>query len=119
MKERPEQEVSHQITKSNSLLQEILCLKEEMKGLKCTYKGLVEQVEAAGLNPSCIGTSIKSCQDENLRLRQMCELESNEKEVLLKKLENMEELLKKKAAAKSTLSDTNGELERLCEKLMS
>lgn len=47
----------------------------------------------------------------------MCELESNEKEVLLKKLENMEELLKKKAAAKSTLSHTNGELERSCEKL--
>ncbi|CAA2993617.1 networked 1a [Olea europaea subsp. europaea] len=94
---------------------EILSLRAMKERLE--QEGLVEQVEAAGLNPSCIGTSIKSCQDENLRLRQMCELESNEKEVLLKKLENMEELLKKKAAAKSTLSHTNGELERSCEKL--
>ncbi|KAL2469844.1 Protein NETWORKED 1D [Abeliophyllum distichum] len=98
MKERLEQEVSHQMTKSNSLLQEILCLKEEMKGLNSTYQALVDQVEAAGLNQECIGTSIKSFQDENLRLRQICEQESNEKEVLLKKLENMEEILTQKAA---------------------
>ncbi|XP_022848815.1 protein NETWORKED 1D-like, partial [Olea europaea var. sylvestris] len=119
MKERLEQEVSHQMTKSNSLLQETLCLKEEVKGLNSTYQALVEQVEAAGLNQNCIGTSIKSFQDENSRLRQLREQESNEKEALLKKLENMEELLKKKAAAESSLSDTNGELERSREKVKS
>lgn len=119
MKERLEQEVSHQMAKSNSLLQETLCLKEEMKGLNSTYQALVEQVEAAGLNPNCIGTSIKSFQDENSRMRQICEQESNEKEALLKKLVNMEELLKKKASAESSLSDTNGELERSREKVKS
>ncbi|CAA2941911.1 NETWORKED 1A-like [Olea europaea subsp. europaea] len=118
-----ERDISLAKEECNRLKSEVLNGTEKLKNAeeKCflTYQALVEQVEAAGLNQNCIGTSIKSFQDENSRLRQLREQESNEKEALLKKLENMEELLKKKAAAESSLSDTNGELERSREKVKS
>ncbi|KAI3459414.1 hypothetical protein Pfo_016077 [Paulownia fortunei] len=117
IRERLEKEVSHHMGISISLQQEILCLKEEIKGLTRSYQALVEQVEAAGLNPKCVGTSIKNLQDENSRLRQICEQGSNEKAILSKKLENIEEVLKKKVVVESSLSDLNAELEISCEKV--
>ncbi|KAI3469609.1 hypothetical protein Pfo_026272 [Paulownia fortunei] len=117
IKERLEKEVSHHIDLSNSLQQEIVCLKEEIKGLNRSYLALVEQVEAAGLNPKYLGTSMKSLRDENSKLRQIYEQGSNEKEIMSKKLENMEELLKKKVVAESSLSDLNSELESSQEKV--
>ncbi|KAK4434047.1 protein NETWORKED 1A [Sesamum alatum] len=111
IKEKLEKEVSHHMSISICLQQEILCLKEEIEGLNGSYQALVEQVEAAGLNPKCIGTSLKSLQDENSRLRLICEEGSNEKAILSKKLENMEELLNKKLYVESSLSDLNSELE--------
>ncbi|KAL2242680.1 UNVERIFIED_CONTAM: Protein NETWORKED 1A [Sesamum indicum] len=117
IKERLENEVSHHMIISISLQQEILSLKEEIQGLNSSYQTLVEQVEAAGLNPQCIGTSLKSLQDENSRLRQICEEDSNERAILSKKLENMEELLSKKLYVESSLSDLNSELESSCEKV--
>ncbi|KAL0434092.1 UNVERIFIED_CONTAM: protein NETWORKED 1D [Sesamum latifolium] len=101
IKERLENEVSHHMIIS----------------LNTSYQTLVEQVEAAGLNPKCIGTSLKSLQDENSRLRQVCEEGSNEKAILSKKLENVEELLNKKLYVESSLSDLNSELESSCEKV--
>ncbi|KAL0289016.1 UNVERIFIED_CONTAM: protein NETWORKED 1A [Sesamum angustifolium] len=97
--------------------EEILSLKDEIQGLNRGYQTLVEQVEAAGLNPKCFGTSLKSLQDENSRLRQICEEGSNEKAILSKKLENVEELLNKKLYVESSLSDLNSELESSCEKV--
>ncbi|KAG8373097.1 hypothetical protein BUALT_Bualt12G0135200 [Buddleja alternifolia] len=111
IKERLEKEVSHHMGLSVSLQQEILCLKEEIKGLNRSYGALVEEVEAAGLNPKCVGISVKSLKDENSRLRELCEEGSNEKAIISKKLENMEEDLKKKVVLQSSLSELNGELE--------
>ncbi|PIN17785.1 E3 ubiquitin ligase involved in syntaxin degradation [Handroanthus impetiginosus] len=111
IKERLEKAVSNHIDLSNSLQQEILCLKEEINGLNKCYQALIEQVGAAGLSPRSLGSSIKSLQDENSKLRQICEKGNNEKEILSKKLENMEELLKKTTVVESSLSDVNSELE--------
>lgn len=117
IRERLEKEVSHHIDISISLQHEISCLKEEIECLNKSYQALVEQVEAAGLNPKCLGTSVKILQDENSKLKQMQEQDYNEKELLLKKLENIEEVLKKKLEAERSLSELNGELEMSREKV--
>ncbi|KAK6117195.1 hypothetical protein DH2020_049074 [Rehmannia glutinosa] len=97
IKERLEKEVLNHIDLSNSLRQEIFRLKEEIKGLNMSYQAIVEQVEAAGLNPKCLGISVKSLQDE--------------KEVLSKKLENMQEILNNNVVAENSVSEMKSELE--------
>ncbi|KAL0414494.1 UNVERIFIED_CONTAM: protein NETWORKED 1A [Sesamum radiatum] len=123
IKERLENEVSYHNDLSNSLQQEILHLKEEIKGLNKSYQALVEQVEAAGLKPQCLETSMKSLQTENSKLRQLHEQNSNEKEIMLKKLESMQQLLDIKVSVESSLSDLNSlrekskGLQEICELL--
>ncbi|XP_016485259.1 protein NETWORKED 1A [Nicotiana tabacum] len=117
MKMRLEEEVAEQVGLNNNLQQDISCLKEEIKGLNRSYQALVEQVKGAGLNPECIESSIKSLQEESSELRIMSEKDKLEKEVLHKKLENMDELLRKKAVLESSLFDVNGELQGSQEKV--
>lgn len=117
IRERLEKEVSHHMSISISLQHEISRLKEEIERLNNSYLALIQQVEEAGLNPKCLGTSIKSLKDENSRLKQIQEEESSEREILLKKLDNIDEVLKKKAAAEKSLSDLNDELEISREKV--
>ncbi|KAK4364348.1 hypothetical protein RND71_015706 [Anisodus tanguticus] len=116
MREKFEEGVAQQVGLSNNLQQEIACLKEEIKDLNRSYQALVEQVKAAGINPKCIDSSIKGLQEENSKLRITCENTKSEKEVLNKKLEDMDELLKKKAVLESSLSDVNVELQGSQEK---
>ncbi|KAK6130232.1 hypothetical protein DH2020_036042 [Rehmannia glutinosa] len=97
IKERLEKEVLNHIDLSNSLQQEIFRLKEEIKGLNMSYQAIVDQVESAGLSPKCLGTSIKSLQDE--------------KEVLSKKLENMQGILNNNVVAENSVSEMKSELE--------
>ncbi|XP_027165703.1 protein NETWORKED 1A-like [Coffea eugenioides] len=117
MKEKLEENVEQQIGQSNNLQKELSSLKEEIKGLNNRYEALVNQLQAVGLDPSCIGSSVRNLQDENSSLRQICEMERNEKGALSKKLENMEELTKKKDFFESSLSELNGELETSREKV--
>ncbi|KAK6146046.1 hypothetical protein DH2020_019915 [Rehmannia glutinosa] len=116
IRQRLENEVSHHMGLNISLQQEILCLKEEIDGLNKSYQAIVEQVEAAGLNPKCVGSSIKSLQDENSRLKEICEQGKLEKSMLSEKLENIEEVLKKKVVVESSLLDLNAELATSLEK---
>ncbi|XP_075506810.1 protein NETWORKED 1A-like [Primulina tabacum] len=109
LKHKLEKEVSLQMGSSKSLQQEILSLKEEIKELNSSHEALIEQVKTAGLNPACVGASLKNLEDENIRLKHICDEDINEKETLLKKLENMEELLKKKSFDESSVSVFNGE----------
>ncbi|GER41605.1 kinase interacting family protein [Striga asiatica] len=110
IRDRLGNEVSVHLDVTASLQEEILCLKKEIEGLNKTYRELVEQVEAAGLNPKCVEDSLKSLRDENSTLRQKCEHEYVEKEILSKRLEEIEGALKKNLIAESTLSDLNAEL---------
>ncbi|KAL7081130.1 hypothetical protein ACP275_14G020100 [Erythranthe tilingii] len=93
IKERLEKEVSHHIGITISLQREILNLKEEIEGLNRHYRDLVEQVEEAGLDPTCVLISIKCLHEENSKLRQLCENGRNEKAIMSKKLENIEDAL--------------------------
>ncbi|KAL1536122.1 protein NETWORKED 1A-like isoform X1 [Salvia divinorum] len=117
IRERLEKGVLHHMGISMSLQHEISCLKGEIEHLNKSYQALVEQVEAAGLNPKCLGTSMKILQDENSRLKEMHDEDSSEKDILLRKLESMDEVLKKKVAAERSLSDMNCEVQSSREKV--
>lgn len=117
MKGRLEEEVAQQIGQSNSLQKEILSLKEEIKGLNERYNALVEKLESVGVSPDAIVSSVKNLQDENSRLREILEKETNEKGVLLKKAEDVEELCKKNHTLERSLSELNGELEASRQKV--
>ncbi|KAK4482858.1 hypothetical protein RD792_010030 [Penstemon davidsonii] len=114
IKERLEKEVSRHTDISNSLQKEISCLEEDIKGLNISYRALVEQVEEAGLDPKCVLTSMRSFHDGNSKVREKLE---QEKMVLLKKLEDMEELTQQKVIVESSLSNVNHELEISREKV--
>ncbi|KZV29163.1 golgin subfamily B member 1 [Dorcoceras hygrometricum] len=90
--------------------EETMRLKYEIQGLSKKYGALVKQVEETGLSPKSVMTSVKK-RDENLRIRQICDEDRNQKEILLRKLDNMEEELKKKAFVESSVLDLNGKLE--------
>ncbi|RVX21670.1 Protein NETWORKED 1A [Vitis vinifera] len=117
MKEKLEGEVSLQVDQSDALQQEIYHLKEEIKGLNRRYQALMKQVESVGLNPECLGSSLRELQDENLKLKEFCKKDKDEKEALLEKLKNTEKLLDDHDTIKRSLSDVNSELEGLREKL--
>ncbi|XP_047956547.1 protein NETWORKED 1A-like isoform X2 [Salvia hispanica] len=117
IRERLEKEVLHHMGIGMSLQHEISCLTGEIERLNKSYQALVEQVEAAGLDPKCLGNSIKSLQDENSRFKALHEEDSSEKEILLRKLESMDEVLKKKVAAERSLLDLNRDLESSREKV--
>ncbi|CAN1279989.1 Protein NETWORKED 1A [Linum perenne] len=111
MKEKLEKEVMVQVAQTNSLQQEISRLRGEIDALNRRYQSLMEQVWSVGLNPDCLGSSVKQLQDENLRLKEVCEKETGESEVLHAKLRDMNQLLEKNVALERSLSEMNDILE--------
>lgn len=106
-----EEEVELRVDQRNALQQEIYCLKEELNDLNKKHQDMLEQVESVGLDPLCIGSSVKELQDENLKLKQTCEADKSEKVALLEKLEIMQKLQEKNVLLENSLSDLNVELE--------
>jgi chromosome segregation ATPase len=117
MKEKLEEDVSLQAAQSNSLQQEIFHLKEEIEGLSTRYWILMEQVDSVGLNPECLGSSVKNLQDENLKLKEVCKKDTEEKEVLHEKLSTMNNIKENNVALERSLSDLNRMLEGSREKV--
>ncbi|KAJ6719134.1 PROTEIN NETWORKED 4A [Salix purpurea] len=117
IKEKLEEDVSLQVAQSNSLQQEICRLKQEIECSNTRYWALMEQVDLLGLSPESLGSSVKNLQDENLKLKEVCRKDSEEKEVLHEKLRAMDELMEKNVALESSLSDLNRMLEGSREKV--
>ncbi|KAK1588460.1 hypothetical protein Q3G72_023537 [Acer saccharum] len=112
-----EAEVELRVDQRNALQQEIYCLKEELNELSKKHQAMMEQVESVGLNPDSFSLSVKELQDENSKLKEVCERDRSEKIVLVEKLEIMEKLLEKNAFLENSLSDLNAELEGVREKV--
>lgn len=117
LQQKIEEEVTLKADQSNALQQEIHHLKEEITGLNGRYQAIMEQVESAGLNPECLDSYVKDLQDENSKLKEICNKERDEREALHEKLKHMDELAKENAVLESSLSGMNVELEGLREKL--
>lgn len=112
-----DEEVELRVDQRNALQQEIYCLKEELNNLNKKHQTMVEQVESVGFDPECFGSSMKELQDENSKLKEICEADKNEKMSLLEKLEIMEKLLEKNALLENSLADLNVELEEVRKKV--
>lgn len=112
-----EEEVGLRLDQRNALQQEIYCLKEEINDLNRRHHGVLEQLESVGLKPDTLASSVKELQDEKSDLKEIYLKESNEKVVLLQKLENMEKILEKNSLLEISLSDLNAELEAVREKV--
>ncbi|KAL5542005.1 hypothetical protein UlMin_009715 [Ulmus minor] len=117
MKEKLEQEVSQKEGQSDALHHEIGHLREEMNGLKSRYQAIMEQVDSVGLDPECLETSVKDLQDWNSKLTEICRKDREEKEVLYKKVDEMDKLSLENSTLHSSLSGLNDELESLREKV--
>ncbi|XP_061375344.1 protein NETWORKED 1D-like [Gastrolobium bilobum] len=115
--EKLEQEVELRVDERNALQQEIYCLKEELNDVNKEHEGTMEEVRSIGLDPQCLGSSVKKLQDENSKLKETCEADKDEKAALLVKLEIMEKLLEKNSVLENSLSDLNAELDSVREKV--
>ncbi|GLT99594.1 hypothetical protein SLE2022_170240 [Rubroshorea leprosula] len=111
IKEKLEKEVSLQMDRSNTLQQEVNKLKEEIEVLNRAYQHLIEKLHSLGLNPECLESSVKELQHENSKLKEECGQHKGEKEILYKKLRDMDSLLENNAVLRSSLSELNGKLE--------
>ncbi|KAF5176060.1 Networked 1d [Thalictrum thalictroides] len=117
MTQKLEDEVELRLDQRNALQQEIYCLKEEINDLNKRHQGVIKQVDLVGLNPDSLASSVKELQDQNLKLKDVCLKETDEKVALLQKLENMEKILEKNALLEISLSELNDELEAIKEKV--
>ncbi|KAL9232817.1 hypothetical protein vseg_007882 [Gypsophila vaccaria] len=116
VKEKLEAEVRRQTDQSDSLGVQVQDLKKEIEGSYKRYQALVQRLESVGLDPECLEASVKGLQDENLRLREICVKNGADKEALLRRLENMEELLRTNKNLECSLSEVNTELQKWEEK---
>ncbi|KAJ0599841.1 putative protein Networked (NET), actin-binding (NAB) [Helianthus annuus] len=99
MKEKLEEEVALQLGQSTAMQKEISNLKDEITELNMSYNSLMSQLELVGLDPESLGSSVKCLQDENSRLKQICEKNSEHEEKI------------------KTVIEKNNELESSCESL--
>lgn len=106
-----EEEVQLRVDQRNALQQEIYCLKEELNDLNKKHQTTLVHIESVGFDPECFESSVKELQDENSKLKGICEADRSEKVALLEKLEIMEKLLEKNALLENSLADLNVELE--------
>ncbi|KAL5561727.1 hypothetical protein UlMin_031474 [Ulmus minor] len=112
-----EEEVDLRVDERNALQQEIYCLKEEIKDLSKKHHIMLDQVESVGFNSESFGLSVKELQDENAKLKQICESNQIEKITLLGQLETMEKLMVKNALLENSIADLNVELDGVREKV--
>lgn len=110
LKGKFEAQVKHQTEQSDALQLQVHNLKEEIEGLYGRYQALMKQIEFVGLDPESFVSSVRNLQDDNLRLEEITKKDKAERDVLLKKLQDMDELLKKNAILESSLSEVNDEL---------
>ncbi|CAN1193368.1 Protein NETWORKED 1A [Linum perenne] len=107
MKEKLEEEVAQ----TDCLQQEITRLREEIDALNRKYQDLIEQAWSVGLNPDSLGSSVKKLREDNFRLREVCEKDTIENQVLYTNLKDMNQVLEKNVSLERSVSEMNGKLE--------
>ncbi|KAL9327906.1 hypothetical protein ACSQ67_002909 [Phaseolus vulgaris] len=113
IKEKLEQEFVTNSEENNALQQEAHQIKNDIQHLNNRYHAMLEQLQTLGLDPQCFAASVKDLQNENSNLKEVCKVERNEKEALLEKSKDMDELLIENALMEFSLSSLNDELNGL------
>ncbi|KAL5070053.1 hypothetical protein RYX36_020940 [Vicia faba] len=113
IKENLEREFVVKVEESNYLLHESRQIKDEIHGLNNRYRAILEDLESVGLNPKCFAASVMDLQKENLKLKEVCKVEQDEKEALREKSKDMDKVLNEKAVVQCSLSSLNDEVNGL------
>ncbi|KAK8506208.1 hypothetical protein V6N13_002844 [Hibiscus sabdariffa] len=112
-----EAEVELRVDQRNALQQEIYCLKEELNDFNKRHRDITGKLESVGLNLENFASSVMELQDENRKLKDVCEKDRDEKLALVDKLKIMEKLIEKNTLLENSLSDMNVELESVRERV--
>lgn len=113
IKEKLEREFAMNAEESNALQREAHQIKDDIQHLNERYQAMLEQLQSLGLNPKCFAASVKDLQNENSKLKEACKVECSEKEALLEKSKDMDELLIENASMEFSLLRLNDELDGL------
>nr|XP_019705178.1 protein NETWORKED 1D isoform X2 [Elaeis guineensis] len=110
-------EVDLHVEEKKALQQELCHLKEDRSDWEKRNQLLMEQMKAVGVNAESLQELVKELENGNTELREICKKHDVEKELILEKLKNMGQLLKKNVFLEDSLSDANDELEVLRQKI--
>ncbi|PIA31672.1 hypothetical protein AQUCO_04900164v1 [Aquilegia coerulea] len=122
-----DKEIEVLVDQRDELQQEIFSLKEEMDALKKRHLHIIDQIELVGLKPDCLALSVKSLNEENSKLKEICQLGNDEKASLTEKVKVLEETCQSLQRLNSTvvndkeflisqLEIANRNIEKLSEK---
>ncbi|XP_057760694.1 protein NETWORKED 1A-like [Arachis stenosperma] len=111
--EKLEKEFAINPEETNGLQQEAHQIKEDVLDLNSRHQALLEQLQTLGLNPVCFAESVKDLQGENSKLKELCQMERNEKEALREKSKDMDELLIENAFMEFSMYTLYNELDGL------
>ncbi|TKY71157.1 NETWORKED 1A [Spatholobus suberectus] len=111
--EKLEREFVVNAEENNALQLEAHQIRNDIQHLNNRYHAMLEQLQTLGLDPKCFAASVKDLQNENSKLKEVCEMEHNEKEALREKSKDMDELLIENVFMEFSLSRLNDELDGL------
>ncbi|XP_026656045.2 protein NETWORKED 1D [Phoenix dactylifera] len=106
-------EVSLHVEEKKVRQQELCHLEENRSGLEQRNQLLMEQMKACSVNAESLQGLVKELQNGNMELKEICKKHEVEKELILDKLKDMNQLLEKNVFLENSLSDANVELELL------
>lgn len=111
-------EVALRLDQRNALQQEIYCSKEERNDLDRRFQTITRQIEQLGLDPENLQSCFVSLQDDNTKLRELCQKYQEEKLAMSKIAEKVEEELRdRKTALENVVSSHTIEVKRLDDEL--
>ncbi|KAL1296310.1 hypothetical protein HN51_057013 [Arachis hypogaea] len=113
IKENLEREFAVKVEESNALQRESHHIKDQIQGLSSRYQAILEELWSVGLNPNCFAASVKDLQNENLKLKEVCKMEQEEKEALHERSKDMDKILRENVNLECSLSSLNVELDGL------
>ncbi|XP_073100762.1 protein NETWORKED 1D-like [Elaeis guineensis] len=106
-------EVSLHVEEKKVLQQELCHLEQDRSDLEQRNQLLMEQMKACSVNAESLEELVKELQNGNRELKEICMKHEVEKELILEKLKNMDQLLEKNVFLENSVSDANVELELL------
>ncbi|RWW63215.1 hypothetical protein BHE74_00029615 [Ensete ventricosum] len=114
-----EDEVRLYLCEKEGLTEELNHIKEDIHDLEGKHRDLMEQKEAASKCIESLKAAVKDLQNKNSELKDICKKHEAEKEFLVDKLKDMDNVLEKNVVLEDSLADASIELEVLRGKTLA
>ncbi|URE19335.1 KIP1-like protein [Musa troglodytarum] len=114
-----EDEVQLYLCEKEGLTEELNHIKEDINDLEGKHRDLMEQKEAASICAESLKAAVKDLQNKNSELKDICKKHEAEKEFLVDKLKDMDNVLEKNVVLEDSLADASIELEVLRGKILA